>query len=119
MTILSFSEHQVWSRSDLAMVCPLVRLFRFLAIFCECLDIRFVILGKDNPNHVRSRVDGDAVRARGARERRQRRASIVIETHHGDDAPAACTVNALQRRVVCDLIDLGRDLGVSHDLAPA
>jgi hypothetical protein len=53
----------------------------------------------------------------GARERRQRRKSIVIETHNGDGAQAACTVNALQRRVVCDLIDLGRDVGGCHDLA--
>jgi hypothetical protein len=68
---------------------------------------------------MRLRIDGDAVRARGARERRQRRECVVIETNNGDGAQAACTVNALQRRVVCDLIDLGRDIGDSYDLACA
>jgi hypothetical protein len=53
-----------------------------LSFFCECLDVWFVILGKGNPNRVRLRIDGNAVRARGARERRQRRTSIVIETHN-------------------------------------
>jgi hypothetical protein len=66
---------------------------------------------------MRSRIDGDAVRARGARERRQRRECIVIGAHNGDGAQAACTINALQCRVVCDLIDLGRDVDDFYDLA--
>jgi hypothetical protein len=48
-----------------------------LSFCCECLDVRFVILGKGNPNRMRLRIDGDAVRARGARERRQRRECMI------------------------------------------
>jgi hypothetical protein len=68
---------------------------------------------------VRLRIDRNAVRTRGARQRAQRGECFVIEAHNGDGAQAACTVNALQRRVVSDLIDLGRDVGGSHDLARA
>jgi hypothetical protein len=90
------------------------------SLFCrECLDVSFAILGKGNPNSVRLRIDRNAVRTRGAYQRRQRRESFVIEAHNGDGAQAACTVNALQRRVVCDLVDLGGDVGGSHDLARA
>jgi len=89
-------------------------------LFCrECLDVRFVALDKGNPNRVCLRIDRNAVCTKGARQRRQRGKSFVIEAHNGDGAQAACTVNPLPRRVVCDLIDLGRNIGGSEQLARA
>ena len=55
-----------------------------ISLFCrECLDVRFVILGKGNPNRERLSIDRNAVRTRGARQRRQRR-EFVIEARNGE-----------------------------------